>query len=99
MSIKINMVCPLGSKCESIKGEEIERCAWFVSLQGENPQTGEIMDEKGCAMHWLPLLLVEGSKFTRHTAAAVESLRNEVVKAAYDQIDHNSLPPVYVEYK
>lgn len=81
MELKTVLTCPLGSKCEEIKDNAIHRCAWFVQLAGQNPQTGEVQDEKGCAMSWLPILLVENSRVSRGTSAAVESFRNEMVKA------------------
>ena len=81
MTIKTELTCPLGSKCEEIKDGAVHRCAWFVKLAGENPQTGEMIDEQGCAIGWLPVLLVENSRVSRGTSAAVESFRNEMVKA------------------
>lgn len=78
--IKTVLTCPLGSKCEEIKDGAIHRCAWFTTLQGTNPQTGESVDERGCAMAWLPVLLVENSRNVMSTSAAVESFRNEMVK-------------------
>jgi len=56
-------------------------CAWFTQLRGNNPQTGKEIDEWGCAIAWIPVLLVENSQQQRQTGAAVESFRNEVIKA------------------
>lgn len=56
-------------------------CSWFTQLRGTNPNTGQEVDEWGCAITWLPMLLVENSQMQRHTGAAVESFRNEMVKA------------------
>jgi len=56
-------------------------CAWFTQLRGNNPNTGEPIDEWGCAIAWIPVLLIENSQQQRQTGAAVESFRNEVVKA------------------
>lgn len=81
MSIETVLTCPLGSKCEEVRDGKIHKCAWFVTLAGQNPQTGEQMDEKGCAMGWLPVLLVENARVSRGTGAAVESFRNEMVNA------------------
>lgn len=53
----------------------------LTSLAGQNPQTGEAIDEKGCAMGWLPILLVENSRVAQGTGAAIESFRNEMVKS------------------
>jgi len=81
VELKTELSCPLGHKCEEIKGDRISRCAWFTKLAGQNPTTGEQIDEQGCAMSWLPILLVENAKTNRGTSAAVESFRNEMVKA------------------
>lgn len=75
------LTCPLGSKCEEIKDGAIHKCAWFVKLRGVNPNTNEEVDEHGCAMAWMPVLLIENSQQQRSTSAAVESFRNEMVKA------------------
>lgn len=81
MQVKVELSCPLGAKCEEVKDGALHRCAWFIQLAGQNPQTGEQMDERGCAMSWMPILLVENSQQQRHTGAAVESFRNEMVKS------------------
>ena len=57
-------------------------CAWFTKIVGTNPNTGKEVDEYGCAVAWLPVLLIEGSQQSRQTGAAVESFRNEMVKGA-----------------
>ena len=81
MELKTVLTCPLGSKCEEIKDGAIHRCIWFQTFAGTNPSTGEQVDEKGCAMAWLPILMIENSKQQLGTGAAVESFRNEMVKA------------------
>tara|TARA_R110001632_G_scaffold187353_1_gene307799 strand:- start:103 stop:489 length:387 start_codon:yes stop_codon:yes gene_type:complete len=50
-------------------------------LQGKHPQTGSNVQEWGCSIAWLPLLLVENSGQQVKTTASVESFRNEMVKA------------------
>ena len=81
MEIKTVLTCPLGAKCEEIKGDAIHRCAWYTKLAGTNPNTGETVDEHGCAMSWLPMLMIENSMQQRSTSAAVESFRNETMQA------------------
>ena len=39
------------------------------------------MDEWGCAITWLPMLLIENSQQQRSTGSAIESFRNEMIKA------------------
>jgi len=46
-----------------------------------NPNTGEDLDEWGCAIAWMPILMIENSQQQRSTGAAVESFRNEMVKS------------------
>ena len=81
MEIKTVLTCPLGAKCEEIKDGAIHRCAWYTKLAGTNPNTGEVMDEHGCAMSWMPMLMIENSMQQRSTSAAVESFRNEMTSA------------------
>lgn len=56
-------------------------CAWFTKLAGTNPNTGQQVDEWGCTVAWMPILLIENSQQQRQTGAAVESFRNEMVNA------------------
>lgn len=77
MKIEPKPNCPLNGfqPCKQLE------CAWFTKLAGTNPNTGQQVDEWGCAVAWLPVLLVENSQQQRHTGAAVESFRNEMVRA------------------
>ena len=75
MKIEPGNFCPLIGK-DCIKLE----CSWFTQVRGTNPQTGKEVDEWGCAVTWLPMLLLENSKMQRETGAAVESARNESVR-------------------
>ncbi len=86
MALTVQLSCPLGHKCEEARDGVIHRCAWFIKLRGTNPNTGEELDEHGCAMAWLPVLLVETTGATRSTGAAIESLRNEVAKPIFPMI-------------
>ena len=43
--------------------------------------SGNQVDNYECAISWLPMLLIENSGQQRQTGAAVESFRNEMVKA------------------
>ena len=71
-----------GTFCPLIKKDCIQnKCAWFTQLRGNNPNTGKEIDEWGCAIAWIPVLLVENSQQQRQTGAAVESFRNEMVQA------------------
>jgi hypothetical protein len=52
-----------------------------MKINGKNPQTGAEVDEWGCSVAWLPVLLIETNRVNYQTGAAVESFRNEMVKA------------------
>lgn len=80
-SIPVKSFCPLGSKCEEVKDGAIHRCAWFIEVHGTNPNTGDVVKDWACSMAWMPMLLIENSQQQRSTGAAVESFRNEMVKA------------------
>ena len=77
MKIEPKANCPLdGFKpCRQLD------CAWFLKISGKNPNTGADIDDWGCSMSWLPILTIENSQMQRQTGAAVESFRNEMVKA------------------
>jgi len=77
MKIEQKQNCPL-NKFEPCKQLE---CSWFIQLRGMNPNTGQDVDEWGCSMAWLPVLMIENSQQQRQTGAAVESFRNEMVRA------------------
>ncbi len=51
-----------------------------MQIRGTNPNSGEPVDEWGCSMAWMPMLMIENSQQQRQTGAAVESFRNEMVK-------------------
>jgi hypothetical protein len=76
MKIEPKNNCPLDgfNPCRQLE------CAWFLKIAGKNPNTGEDLEDWGCSMSWLPILLIENSQQQRSTGAAVESFRNEMVK-------------------
>jgi hypothetical protein len=74
-----------------------------MHVRGMNPNTGEDVDHWSCAVTWMPMLTIENSQQQRHTGAAVESFRNEVVKSNeenrqlyIDVIQQNGILPVNV---
>jgi hypothetical protein len=71
-----------GDFCPLIRKKCIEnKCSWYMHVRGMNPNTGEDVDHWSCAVTWVPMLTIENSQQQRQTGAAVESFRNEVVKA------------------
>jgi len=77
MKLEPKANCPL----DKFKPCRQFECAWFIKILGKNPQTNADLDEHGCAIAWLPILMIENSQQQRQTGAAVESFRNEMVKA------------------
>jgi hypothetical protein len=77
MQFEVKNNCPLNNfePCKQLE------CTWFIQLRGTNPNTGQEIDKWGCSMTFLPMLMVENSQQQRQTGAAVESFRNEMVKA------------------
>ena len=77
MKVEAKNNCPLNGfePCKQLD------CGWFIKLRGMDPNTGEDIDEWGCAIAWMPMLMIENSQQQRQTGAAVESFRNEMVKA------------------
>lgn len=76
--------CPLGAKCEEVKeiqGKQVLlRCPWYTMVRGTDVNTGKEIDDWGCAIAWLPTLMVNTANEARKTTAATESFRNEVVR-------------------
>jgi hypothetical protein len=71
-----------GTFCPLIKEDCIQiKCSWFTQVRGINPNTGKEVDEWGCAISWMPMLMIENSQQQRQSGAAIESFRNEMVKA------------------
>lgn len=77
MKIEPKATCPLNQfqPCKELE------CGWFMKIAGKHPQSEEMFEEWGCAIAWIPILLIENSQQQRQTGAAVESFRNEMVKA------------------
>jgi hypothetical protein len=76
MQLKNGTFCPLIQKgCIGLD------CMWFIRVQGYDMNTGNQVDDYQCAVAWMPMLLIENSGQQRQTGAAIESFRNEMVKA------------------
>lgn len=91
--IKPANFCPIiQSECKGIE------CSWYTQVRGTNPNTGEPVDEWACAINWLPMLMIENSQQQRSTGAAVESFRNEMVKANESNINVLSAAAQMLQY-
>jgi hypothetical protein len=77
MKVEPKSNCPLDgfNPCRQLD------CAWFIKVVGTNPNTGKEVEDWGCSIAWMPVLMIENSQQQRQTGAAVESFRNEMVKA------------------
>ena len=76
MKIEVKDNCPI----DNFKPCRKFDCAWFIQIRGRHPQTGEEIDEYGCAMAMMPMLMIENSRQTSQAGSAIESFRNEMVK-------------------
>ena len=85
MKLEQGKFCPLiGKDCIGLQ------CSWFTQIRGSHPQTGELIDEWGCAVVWMPTLLIENSQQQRQTGAAVENFRN-IATEQNQQLQENLL--------
>lgn len=71
-------LCPLFKKAQE---EVCHTCGFYTYVRGTNPNDGKEIDHWACAIEFLPVLLIENSQQSRQTGAAVETFRNEMVKA------------------
>ena len=76
--------CPLGAKCEELKVENgkpvLYRCPWHVQIRGVDPNTGAESARWGCAIAWMPALMINAANESRKGVPATESFRNEMVR-------------------
>lgn len=65
--------CPfIGKKCVESK------CKLWTHLLGKNPQGDGVVDKFGCAIEFLPILLVENAQMMRQGAASTDKVANIV---------------------
>lgn len=87
--------CPLGAKCEEVKTDNgkqyIARCPWYVMVRGVNMNTGQEVDEWGCAIAWMPTLMINTANEARKGVAATESFRNAVVPMTQEQMNREAI--------
>lgn len=78
--------CPLGAKCEEVKTvnekQVLVRCPWYTKVAGTNVNTGKESEDWGCAIAWMPMLMINTANESRKGVAAIESFRNETVRDA-----------------
>ena len=61
MKLEAKANCPLDNfnPCRQLD------CAWFMKVRGANPNTGEEIDDYGCSIAWMPVLMIENSQQQR----------------------------------
>lgn len=64
--------CPLGHTCSE--------CLWLTHIRGTDKNTGQEIDKEGCAVAFLPTLLIENAYLQHSTGAAIENFRNEMTQ-------------------
>lgn len=72
-------ICPELSDVKREVPCKEHRCRWYIQLHGKHPQSDQAINEWGCAVEWLPILLIENAQQTRQAGAAIESFRNAMV--------------------
>jgi len=72
------LTCPLHKRDMSLV---CHKCPLWINVRGKHPQSDAAIDQWNCSLAWMPVLMVENSQQQRHTAASVQSFRNEMVKA------------------
>lgn len=71
-------VCPLN---QSPVEKVCHKCPLYINIRGVDPNTGKDVDQWGCSLAFLPMLLIENSQQQRQTAASVDKVANEVAKS------------------
>lgn len=62
-------------------------CDWYTQLLGNDPQSGERINKWGCAVGFLPMLLIEGAQSSRQTTESIQVFRDEVIKGNAETIE------------
>jgi hypothetical protein len=78
---KGDMFCPLWKKQMR---HVCHKCEWWTHIRGKNPQGEDVVDHWGCAVAWLPMMMIENSQQQRQTAASVDKFASAVHTAAAD---------------
>lgn len=72
--------CPLGATCERAVDGHIERCMWFVEVNGVDEKSQPVSQSK-CSMEWDVILQVEANTLLRGHQQVFESTRNRIAEA------------------
>ena len=81
--------CPLGAKCEELKEKDgkpiLVRCPWYTMVRGRKVNTGEEVDDWGCAIAWLPALLTNNTAAVTGCAVSTQNLQNNLLQSLGDK--------------
>lgn len=75
------VTCPLGHECQKIVDNKIHTCAWYMTLKGVDPQTGENADIKRCAIVAQAILIMDNTKATYGQITAQVNLTEVLTNA------------------
>lgn len=74
-----DLICPFHRKAMS---KVCHVCPMWTQVRGSDPNSGEDVNRWNCSLAWMPMMLIENAQQQRQTGAAMESFRNEMVKAS-----------------
>lgn len=57
-----------------------DQCRWYTQILGKNPNTDEMLNKRGCAIEFLPMLLIENAQQSRQAGASIDRFKNEMVR-------------------
>lgn len=70
---------PKGTFCPFVRGECVQHeCALYTRVLGKRPQSEAVTEEFGCALAFLPTLIIENAQMQRQTCATVDKVAKEV---------------------
>jgi len=77
--MEVVLTCPLGSDCEKAVGQVIHRCRWYITLEGQDPQSGDKINDSRCAMEYIPVLQIESSGVMTGVRDIMQKTRSETM--------------------
>jgi hypothetical protein len=83
-------ICPLGSDCEKIVGDTVHTCAWYLSVKGTDPQTGEQVEQKSCAVVAQAMLQMDTTKAVYGQITAQTNLAKVILHGKEELINNQS---------
>lgn len=54
------------------------KCAFFITLAGKDPQSGEVINDPGCSIAFMPIIQLEGNLHMRQTTASTDKVATEI---------------------